>query len=216
MQKRRFLFLWGVFSILMFPHSNLFCRGSSVQIQQLYSKISNELLAIRKEYPNVQPTVYAAIDQVCKMYSVSKSVIERKKQLKKNLTNEKNALRVKNVSLMQKIKTIEDELNSTKQNANDNSKSIEQKDFLISQLKKENEQLINENRKISEEKKQLLLKTQNHAEQQSTPEQKNLSENQHEVYLNKIERSHLKPQKLSFNDFQNFNLTSTSEPISPL
>lgn len=216
MQKRRILFVWIIISILTSSHLNLFCKGSSVQIQQLYSKISNELLSIRKEYPSAQPTVYAAIDQVCKMYSVSKDVIERKKQLKRNLTNEKNSLRVKNVSLMQKIKTMEDELNSTKQNVNDNYKSIEQKDFLISQLKRENEQLINENKKISEEKKQLLLKNQNHTDQQNNPEQKNLSENHHEVYLHKLERSHIKPQKLTFNDFQNFNLTSTSDPISPL
>lgn len=215
MQKRRNLFLWATVSILTSSLSNLLCKGSSIQIQQLYSKISSELLAIRKEYPNSQPTVYTAIDQVCKMYSVSKNVIERKKQLKKKLTNEKNALRIKNVSLMQKIKNMEDDLTSIKQNVNDNSRSIEQKDSLISQLKRENEQLINENKKISEEKKQLLLKTQNHTEQQNNPEQKNLSETHNEVYLRKLESSHLNPQKLSLNDFQNLNLTSTSEPISP-
>jgi hypothetical protein len=216
MQNNRILFLRVVILILMFSDSNIFCKGSSAQIQLLYSKISNELLSIRKEYPNAQPKVYTSLDQVCKMYSTSKGVIDRKKQLKKNLTNEKNLLRVKNLSLMQKLKNTEGELDSTKQNESNTSRSIEQKDILIAQLKKEKDQLVIENKKISEEKRQLLLKAQNHSEQQINPEQKNLSENQNEIYLHKMARANGKPQKITFNDFQNFNLTSTSEPISPV
>ena len=51
-------------------------------VQTLHNKISNDLLSIRKEYPKSQPMVYSLLDQVCKMYQISKSAMEGKKKLK--------------------------------------------------------------------------------------------------------------------------------------
>jgi hypothetical protein len=216
MKKKGIVFLGIVLISLMLQNSKVDSKGSSEQIQQLYSKINNDLLAIRKEHPDSQKTVYSVLDQVCKMYSVSKSVIERKKALKHSAANEKNALRVKNLAMAQKVKNLEDELGSTKENANSSSKTAQQKDSVISQLTKEKAQLLNEKNRLEEEKKQLLLKMQNPTAPQqvnNTEANKNLSENRESIFIN---HSQLKPRKLSLHELQNLSLNSTSEPISPL
>jgi hypothetical protein len=215
MEKKGIKFIGIVLVSVLFINPKLTSKGSSEQIQQLYSKINNELLTIRKEHPDSQKTIYSVLDQVCKMYSVSKSVIERKKTLKHTLSNEKNTLRVKNLSIAQKLKTLEDELDSTKQNFSSTSKTAQQKDLLIAQLTKEKAQLLNEKAKLEEEKKQLLLKSQNPSTTSSnnSEQNRNLSENRETIYIN---HSQLKPKKLSLHDLQNLSLNSTSDPISPL
>jgi hypothetical protein len=56
---------------------------SAVQMQQLYKKIGSDLITIRKEYSAAQPMVYSLLDQVEKLYAVSKNVHQKKVQYKK-------------------------------------------------------------------------------------------------------------------------------------
>ena len=131
---------------LLFIILNLNSRGTTKQIQQLHTKISNDLLGIRKTYPKSQLVVYSVLDQVCKMYTISKNVLIKKKSLKKQITlkdREKNALRVKSLSLKNKMLKMENDLNKSRQSFTSTTKTLEQKDLILAQLKKEKGNLLN-------------------------------------------------------------------------
>lgn len=214
-------------SLLIFS-SHIIPKETTEAIHTLHSQISNDLAGIGKKLPQAKREVYSILDQVCKMYSLSKGVIEQKNQLEKNLleqNKEKNALRVKNLSLKNKLLKTEKSLTQYKDDQTSKTKDLEQKDFIIAQLNKEKETLTSMNKKLELEKKELKLKLNTlQASDTKTQDPAKLAQDdtkKEPEYLNKIYNTNMKQRnnKLAFNEeynIQSLNLTSTSDPMSPL
>ena len=167
-------------------------------VQTLHNKISNDLLSIRKEYPKSQPMVYSLLDQVCKMYQISKSAMEGKKKLK-NLVQtkelENKLLKGENATLKNEVDSLKTDLSSTQQNLTSIAKKLDQKNMLLSFAAKEKLKLTIEKERLEEERKLL-----------SKQEKENHSE-KNEILSN---------NEMAENNVQSLSLTSTSAPNSPL
>ncbi|MBD3231997.1 hypothetical protein GF322_05070 [Candidatus Dependentiae bacterium] len=164
-------------------------------IQTLHKSISDELLNLRKQYPQTQPIVYSLLDQVCKMYRVSKNALEKKsnlKQIVKNKTIENKLLKSENLNLKNELNSLKNELNANLKNLNSVAKKLEQKNTMLSMLTKEKQKILNEKSKLEEEKK-IFLKSDKFEKNKNN-----------EFVENK------------YNSNQSLNLTSTCAPNSPL
>ncbi len=191
----------SVFLILIMSVLNIFSLSSQKDddIQSLHNKISKELLSIRKEYPQTQPTVYSLLDQVCKIYHISKDSLEKKRVLKEMVQDkeiENKLLKSENSTLKHEISSLKNEFNSTLKNFSSISKKLEQKNNLINMMAKEKQKIASEKARLEEERK-LLLKAE------KIENQNNGSGIEQET-------------NIKINDSQSLSLTSTSAPTSPL
>ncbi len=217
----RFLLLC-LSSLLLFTFT-IIPKGTSKKIQELHIKISNDLVGIRKKFPKSQLVVYSVLDQVCSMYSLSKNVIHKKKTLKKGIiaqNREYNNIRVKSLTLKNKLLKVANELHQYQKNQTTNVKNLEQKDLLIAQLSKDKETLLTIKKKLEIEMNHLKLQlnslqTSSHAQNKDD----GLSEDsvgKDPEYLNKIYSPNMKKRNNITQNNYNLNLTSSSDPISPL
>ena len=177
---------------------NLFAQQAEEVVQHLHNKISNDLLNIRKEYPKSQPVVYSVLDQVCKIYQISKSAIDGKKKLKEKFKTkelENKLLKGENSTLKNEISSLKNELGSTQQNLTSIAKKLEQKNMAINLMAKERQKLAIEKEKLEEEKKTFLKESKNNSNDQ-----------------NNITNATNHQEKIT----QSLSLTSTCPPSSPL
>ena len=217
----RFLLLC-LFSLLLFT-STVIPKGTSEKIQELHIKISNDLVGIRKKFPKSQLVVYSVLDQVCSMYSLSKNVISKKKALKKAImaqNKEYNNIRVKSLTLKNKLLKSANELHQYQKSQTTNTKNLEQKDLLIAQLSRDKETLLTIKKKLEIETNQLKLQL-NTLQASSNSQNKDnelLEENtsRDPEYLNKIYSPNMKKRNNTAQNSYSLNLTSSSDPISPL
>lgn len=61
--------------------------ASGDEATDAYSKITDGLIGLRKQFPVVQPKVYALLDQVEKLYKVAKSSSSECSELRKKLSD---------------------------------------------------------------------------------------------------------------------------------
>lgn len=194
----RIIFICLLFPLFSTQASGLFAQKAEEVVQQLHNKISNDLLSIRKEYPKSQPVVYSVLDQVCKIYQISKSAIEGKKRLKETIKTrdlENKLLKGENLTLKNEISSLQNELGSTQQNLTSIAKKLEQKNMVINFMAKEKQKLAIEKEKLEEEKKTFLKESKNNNNGQ-----------------NSIVNINNQPEKIT----QSLSLTSTCAPSSPL
>jgi len=236
--KKNIFILFCSILILSFIFHNILSSKTETLIQELHKKISEDLLSIRKEYPKSQPVVYPLLDQVCKLYQISKSNLEKKKKFKelaKSNELELINLQASSSSLKGEINRLKKEIETNQQSFSAASKKIEQKDSVLTFLAKEKLKLTQEKDKLITEKEQLLdqmQKIQNQNPQNQQTQQNNNS--QQEKVIENVQNENtnqkntnkenffnttflsMKHKKNNIEDHQNFSLTSTSDPISPL
>jgi chromosome segregation ATPase len=215
---------------------NIFSKSFEL-IQKLQTKISSDLLNIRKEFPKSQPTVYSALDQLGKIYKISKDTLSEEIKLKKQVEekdSENNQLKNENLELKTELNSIKNELDSTKQNFTAVNKKTEQTNAILVYMVKEKQKLIkekellkNEKNHLEEERHKLLAKVNQIEKQQP----KNNSQKEEilqtkDAFLNTEYPTNLKQrnnyeQEIASDKYENLqehqslNLTSTSDPISP-
>ena len=61
---------------------SLCCGKRSAEIEELYKKIGEELISVRKEFVQAQPKIYLVLDQLDKMYGIAKTGLQKKKEIK--------------------------------------------------------------------------------------------------------------------------------------
>ena len=161
---------------------------SAVQMQQLYKKIGSELIVIRKEFTAAQPKVYSLLDQVEKLYAVSKNVHQKKVQYKK-LYKTKD---LEVVKLKKELSLAKSEVQTTRSQLDFTHKRLEAEKANVSAVIKEKNDFIN---KVSK----LDLQVQAQGKK-------------------KMAKSDKLDEKLDLDGIdlgQSLNLTSTSAPTSP-
>ena len=167
---------------------------TSEEVSRLHSKISQDLLSIKKEYPPTQPKIYSALDQVSKIYQISKNTLIERKELKTRLNSSSKEffiLKTENSHLKQALDNLKNKLNSSQQELENKSKTLANNTAMLGFINKEKEQIQRELYKIKEAHKQILSK----------PEQEIKNKNLENDPLDAI---------------QSVNLTSTCAPNSPL
>lgn len=123
------------------------------QLQDLYKKIADGLIGLRKEYPASQPKVYALLDQIDKLYKTAKSTEESCNSYKQKL-NEKTT---EASSLRHEIVTMKNDVLSTKKNLEcareDLGLKLEEEKNKAQQLMKEKQELLNKVAMLESRKK---------------------------------------------------------------
>jgi chromosome segregation ATPase len=183
---------------------NAFAQNETTKVQQLHQVISNDLIKIRKTFPNSQRMVYSLLDQVCKIYKISKEKIEIEHKLKgvvKEKVTEIVTLKKENSQLKTELENLKGELNTTQETLNNTSKKLESNKTTLENLKKEKAKIEAEKVLLTQEREKLI-KIQEEIQQNPQPNKKNQA----------LAKNH----KYDIPSNHSLNLTSTSEPISPL
>lgn len=83
------------------------CNAKRIeQIQELYKKIGDELISVRKQFAGAQPMVYTVLDQLDKMNSIAKSGLQRKQAIKKALKEKES----ENIALKKSLEKVKNDL----------------------------------------------------------------------------------------------------------
>lgn len=179
---------------------NIYSKNSDQKLSNLHSKISKDLLTLKKEHPGSQTKIYSLLDQICNMYQIGKNNIKKKKAIKNKLIISLK----ENQSLIIQTHNLDKELNLFKNKYQAKTKELENKNKILTKntailtiINKEKQAMENEITKLREEQKKVLLKTQN--EKINTNELS--KQNEYQKDLAKL---------------QSVNLTSTCAPSSPL
>ncbi|MCB9492885.1 MAG: hypothetical protein H6679_01270 [Epsilonproteobacteria bacterium] len=104
------------------------------QIQQLYKKIGDELLEIRRQHAQTQPRVYTLLDHVDKMHALAKEACLEKKEMKrrvKELEHDNHVLRVELEGLKRELDTTKLALDQSKSMLLEAKKSVSQQSRLL-------------------------------------------------------------------------------------
>jgi hypothetical protein len=159
-------------------------------IQNSYKKVADDLMSIRKDFPNAQPKVYAMLDQLNKLYSSAKTAVQEEDILKRKLLEKAK----ENVSLKQELMTAKNE-----------KKAIDaEKDVLEKKLEEENAKVL----ALSHEHKELTTKL-------VAAETANKKiEQMHQKLQPELEKNELTAMA-DIKNQPNLSRISTSEPNSP-
>jgi hypothetical protein len=97
-----------------------------------YSKITDGLISLRKQFPIIQPKVYALLDQVEKLYKVAKSSSSECSELRKKLSE---GLQETKMQIASAKKTFE-------QSKTDLMKQFEEQQQRLAALEKQRDHLL--------------------------------------------------------------------------
>ena len=184
---------------------NNYAKNTDKKMSTLHNKISKDLLSLKKEHPKTKPQVYSLLDQVCKMYQLSKTTINKKKKLKIQLVSlNKNSyiLKTQNTGFKKELNKLKGKLGSKIKALESKNKTLAKNTVMLGFVNQEKLKMENEINRLREEQKQLILKTQ---EINTNKDQNfNLASNNNQA------------EKNSLAQLQSINLTSTWAPSSPL
>lgn len=221
---RKVCFSCAMFLFLGMISSMCFCQNLE-QIQQIYKKIGDELGGIRKENSAMQPRVFSILDQLDKMYALSKESLQENEKIKKlcdDKSVELSALKRENTSLKTDVETLKQKLTTA-------SSYLDEQKSQVNNLLKERGDLEGKISKIETEHKKVAKLPTEKTEQQDRSDLKN-------ELLNKLDKlaanENIPPERLATFAQQtegmgraeanqrkpaqphNLNLNSTSEPSS--
>ena len=155
------------------------CKESAKKLQEFQRQIGNDLIGIKKQYPNTQMQVYTVLDQLSKYYSFSKNLISKKKRYKKLLQTElsNNELLKKNIGEMRKNekkmkRAISAASKKLKSNDSDSQKLKQERDTLISEKEKwelERNSLLQERDVLAQERDAIAHEKEEKANSTSAP-----------------------------------------------
>lgn len=143
--------------------SNNYCKNTDKKMSNLHNKISKDLLSLKKNHPHTQPQVYSLLDQVCKMYQLSKTTMKKKKELKVKLIHvnkNRNTLENKNTVLTKEINILKVKFYSKIKILESKNKILAKNTAILGFVNKEKLKMEKEINRLKEEQKQLILKTQ--------------------------------------------------------
>lgn len=160
------------------------------QIQDLYKKIGEDLVSLRKEYAAGQPKIYTILDKVDRMYNLTKGIHQKKKSFKRQMGDRESIVK----TLKDENKILKEELFNAKQAVDSTEKQLE-----VTNKKLEVEK--SQASKLSQEKGALLGKIK----QIESDKGKSLDLGEKDV------EEQLKNIKTN----QSLTLSSTSAPSSP-
>ena len=161
------------------------------QLQDLYKKIADGLISMRKDSPQSQTKIYAMLDQLDKLYSIAKNGGLKNQSLEKKY-QEKIAENT----------TIKNELTQIKTDMHSVRKSLETAKNSLDQKLDEDKARI---QSLSQERSALITKVA-HLEEQLGSKKRSLEQKNDLVAMvdQKLDESH-----------PNLSRISTSEPMSP-
>ncbi len=176
-------------------NANMPRSGTQEQIHSLYKQMTNELIGIRKDFAGTQHRVYTLLDQVDKMYNVTKNLHQRKNDLFAQINNTSSSYQ----KLAAENKKLKSELATAKQKF----------DITFKELEKTHKQLASEQERItqrSQERRTLQKKLAQFEQDKST---KVLDEKIKEKVSKTVE-AEVAAQLKNLREAQSLSLTSTS------
>ncbi|KKQ49802.1 MAG: hypothetical protein US69_C0002G0077 [candidate division TM6 bacterium GW2011_GWF2_38_10] len=199
--KNQVFFVFSVFLLCIATAANAMQRSNTpTTMQAVYKQITNELVTIRKEHKATQPRVYAILDQVDRMNTLSKTMYQKKQKLEQSAAEASKQMH----ALEQENQTLKGEIDSLKQKLEITTRVLEQA----------SEKLIKEKNRAksrSQECKNLQGKITQIERDLST---KNLHQELNEKVSKSVE-AEVAAQLQNLAAAQNLSLTSTSAPSSP-
>lgn len=160
------------------------------QMQELYKKIGEELIAIRKQFTEAQPKIYLVLDQLDKMYGIAKSGLQRKKEIKKNLKEKEREV----VALKKELEKTKSELVLAQQTSAASQQALSEVSQKFDVERQQSLLLANEKDKLVEKIKTIAESSRQVAEEKRILAQAKTSDVDEEL--------------------QNLTRNSTSEPSS--
>ncbi len=153
-----------IFIVLIITFVNsIYSKNTYKKMSNLHNKISKDLLSLKKKHPKAQPQVYSLLDQVCKMYQLSKTTIKKKKELKGKLifsNKNSNVLETKNTILKKELNTLKGKFHSKLKVLESKNKTLAKNTVMLGFVNQEKLKMEKEINRLKEEQKQLILKTQ--------------------------------------------------------
>ncbi|MFA5306354.1 MAG: hypothetical protein WC365_02800 [Candidatus Babeliales bacterium] len=188
--------LWGtVYATLLFLPI-FFMVGTATatdaeQLQDLYKKIADGLISMRKESPQSQTKIYAMLDQLDRLYSIAKNCGGKIQSLEKKYQEK-----------LAENTTIKNELTQIKTDMHSVRKSLETAKNNLDQKLEDDKTRI---QSLSQERSTLLTKVA-HLEEQLNSKKHSFEQKNDLVAMvdQKLDESH-----------PNLSRISTSEPMSP-
>jgi chromosome segregation ATPase len=158
------------------------------QLQDMYKKVAEGLITIRKEYPQSQSKVYTMLDHLDKLYALAKNDTQKSQILEKKL-QEKTA---ENTQLKNELTSVKGEIHTAR-------KTLEAAKSSVDQRIEEDKQHIQQ---LTQERNTLVTKVA-HLEEQLNAKKQAKDDSKNELVA------------LADTNHPNLNRISTSEPNSP-
>jgi septal ring factor EnvC (AmiA/AmiB activator) len=114
------------------------------QMKDLYKKIGDDLVTVRKDFTAAQPRIYSVLDQIDKLYNLAKDTVHRRKTVKKSLKEKIAEIK----KLHSELSVLKSELGSVKQRLDTTNKQLESEKVHLSQLSKEKGDLLGKVKKL--------------------------------------------------------------------
>ncbi len=193
--KHLLIFLVILLSFMSFK-GIIMAKKTDILISNLYNQINQDLLLLKKEQPQTQPKVYSLLDQVCKMYTATKTSIEKRAKTKNKLKikiKESTILKYENNALKENIIKLKTKFISMQKELAGKNKTLTENIDLLNNINKEKELIQNKANELEKQKNELILN-----------QQKNITGNNDNNNEFKLPNN------------QSLNLTSTSAPSSSL
>lgn len=185
------MYVFGISLIGFSCYSLLLSMRSQTpsQMQQSYKKITDGLISLRKEFSGSQSQVYPLLDQVDKMYSLSKNIYDKRKMLEQQI----NDVVLHQKNLEEENQALKDENGTLKHKLEVTNKVLEEASVKL----------------VTESQRAQARSKENKSLQQQVAQAKKNTENVQHVEADVAE------QLRSLAATQNLSLTSTSAPSSP-
>jgi putative ubiquitin-RnfH superfamily antitoxin RatB of RatAB toxin-antitoxin module len=207
MKKLLAISLFAVLGVALFFKSSIFAGINSQQLTRLYKSMGDELTDLRKKNPGIESKIYLLLDQVDRIYNISKNVIQTKRAYKDRVKTKKQ----ENGILQNEIFNLKNELDVAKNELGIFNKKLEETKVSLDNEKIKAEGLSKE-KKILEEQ-MVQMEVIEPAKKDPQKEEINLAKH---IMPSLKKGHHLTEEELYKNEnLHSLNLTSTSDPRSP-
>lgn len=132
---------YGLVIMLVVCMSHLFAAKSEARLGDLHKQISTDLIFVRNQYPGSQQTVFALLDRVGKMYSLSKQIQVKRVAYKKNFKEQQLAAS----SLQKEVDQLKTRLLQAKNHIDTLNKQISVKKQEVASLARQKDMLNEKN-----------------------------------------------------------------------
>jgi len=116
----------------------------NANVQSLYKKIGDDLIAIRKEFVGAQSRVFSVLDQIDKMYNITKSTLQQNQELSQTIKKQAT----ENTWLKNEVLSVRKELAATKKTLETAQSSIDDAHTKLAQEKEQAQLLAQEKSKL--------------------------------------------------------------------
>jgi len=122
-------------------------------VQDLYKKIGDDLIAIRKEFVGAQSKVFSVLDQIDKMYNITKSTLQKNQELAKTVKRHVT----ENAWLKNEVVSVRKELSSAKKTLESAQNSIDDAHVKLANEKEQAQLLVQEKSKLADRVQDLEM-----------------------------------------------------------